>query len=174
MNLKTVVSKLNKFAPTSLAEKWDNVGLLVEPSAPHTVSRILLTNDLTEPVLEEAVQKEANLIISYHPPIFMPLKSLTQRTWKERIVVRCIENRIAVFSPHTSYDALAGGINDWLISAFGKFYFILIYFHGIILQIHFIYDFRIHHTKLQFVLMQKKSFLLKVRNRIILESYLIS
>lgn len=118
MDLKEVVRRLNLFASTSLAETWDNVGLLVEPSAPLQVKKVLLTNDLTPPVMEEAVSMGANLIISYHPPIFSGMKCITQKTWKERIVATCLENRIGVFSPHTSYDCVAGGVNDWLISAF--------------------------------------------------------
>ena len=120
MDLKTVVRKLNALAPTSLAGSWDNVGLLVEPTAPHQVSAILLTNDLTEPVMEEVIEKKINLVLSYHPPIFRPLKRLTHQSWKERIIVKCVENRVAVYSPHTSFDALKGGVNDWLISPFCK------------------------------------------------------
>lgn len=117
--LQEVVRQLGKFAPTRLAETWDNVGLLVEPSGCHKVKRILLTNDLTQAVLEEAVGKSIEMIISYHPPIFAPLKRLSQGNWKERIITKCIENRIAVYSPHTSYDAVKGGVNDWLIKCFG-------------------------------------------------------
>lgn len=105
----------------SVVADWDNVGLLVEPAPPKYISKIMLTNDLTVPVLEEAKNKTVDLIISYHPPIFQPLKRLSQNSWKERILVDCIENRIAVFSPHTSHDALQGGVNDWLLSAFGRY-----------------------------------------------------
>ncbi|XP_063397104.1 NIF3-like protein 1 [Mytilus trossulus] len=118
MELKEVVKKLNQFAPTSLAEKWDNVGLLIEPSSPLQVKTIMLTNDLTPPVMDEAVAKGTNLIISYHPPIFTGMKCITQKSWKERIVTKCLENRIGVFSPHTSYDCVENGVNDWLINAF--------------------------------------------------------
>jgi hypothetical protein len=82
--LNDVIAKLDNFAPKSLAESWDNVGLLVQPISEKIVKRILLTNDLTEDVLEEAVNLPADLIISYHPPIFAPLKSVTRRTWKVR------------------------------------------------------------------------------------------
>jgi dinuclear metal center YbgI/SA1388 family protein len=118
LSLDNVITKLNNFAPKSLAEPWDNVGLLVEPVTKKNIERILLTNDLTEDVMEEAVKVHADLIISYHPPIFVPLKSVTGRTWKERIIATCLENRIAVYSPHTSFDAVSGGVNDWLASAF--------------------------------------------------------
>ncbi|XP_061196888.1 NIF3-like protein 1 [Saccostrea echinata] len=118
MDLKSVVRKLQQFADPSLAESWDNVGLLVEPTPPHEVKKVMLTNDLTEAVYQEAKAWKANLIISYHPPIFVPMKKLEQRKWKDRIITGCIENRIAIYSPHTSYDALAGGVNDWLMEAF--------------------------------------------------------
>ena len=120
MDLKEVVAKLNEFAPLHLAEKWDNVGLLVEPSGNHSVKSILLTNDLTENVLQEAIDSKANMIISYHPPIFVPLKRLTSTTFKERIVVKAVENRIAVYSPHTCFDAVKNGVNDWLASGLGN------------------------------------------------------
>jgi len=119
MDLKEVVARLHKFASPWLSESWDNVGLLVEPTPPHIVGKLMLTNDLTEAVADEAVSMSVNMILSYHPPVFKPLKRLSQQLWKERIVVKCIENRIAVFSPHTCYDTLQGGVNDWLISPFG-------------------------------------------------------
>ncbi|EDO39288.1 predicted protein [Nematostella vectensis] len=120
MDLKEVVSNLESWAPTSLAEKWDNVGLLVEPSGQHNVRSILLTNDLTEKVLQEAIEKRANMIISYHPPIFVPLKRLTSKSFKERIIVKAIEERIAIYSPHTAFDAVFGGVNDWLAKGLGR------------------------------------------------------
>ncbi|XP_074047770.1 NIF3-like protein 1 [Macrotis lagotis] len=119
MDLKTLVSSLNNFASLSLAENWDNVGLLVEPSPPHTVKTLLLTNDLTEEVMEEALQRKADLILSYHPPIFLPLKHITWKTWKERLVIQALENRIGIYSPHTAYDALPQGVNNWLAKGLG-------------------------------------------------------
>ncbi|XP_062972259.1 NIF3-like protein 1 isoform X1 [Elgaria multicarinata webbii] len=119
MDLKLLVSSLNNFASLSLAESWDNVGLLVEPSPPHTVSTLFLTNDLTEEVMEEALQKKAGLILSYHPPIFQPLKRITWKTWKERLVIRALENRVGIYSPHTAYDAVPHGVNKWLAKGLG-------------------------------------------------------
>lgn len=119
MDLSTVVAKLEEFAPPSLAGGWDNVGLLIEPVNKKPISKILLTNDLTEPVMDEALEKGSDMIISYHPPIFQPLKRLTCKKWKERIAIRCMENRVALYSPHTSWDAIQGGINQWLLIPFG-------------------------------------------------------
>lgn len=98
------------------------------------VKKVMLTNDLTESVYREACDWNANLIISYHPPIFAPMKKLVQSNWKDRIITGCIENRIAIYSPHTSYDALAGGVNDWLLQAFGEFSW-LIWVHCILFRI---------------------------------------
>jgi len=80
--LSEVISTLKKMAPLSLAEPWDNVGLLVEPDVQKSVNRVFFTNDLTEDVLEEAVNIDANLIVSYHPPVFAPFKRITSDAWK--------------------------------------------------------------------------------------------
>lgn len=65
---------------------------------------------------------QADMILSYHPPIFRPLKRLTQASWKERCILGCIEHRIAVYAPHTILDCLQGGVTDWLIEPFGAIY----------------------------------------------------
>uniref|UniRef100_A0A8C4L2N2 NIF3-like protein 1 n=1 Tax=Equus asinus TaxID=9793 RepID=A0A8C4L2N2_EQUAS len=119
MDLKALLSSLNDFASLSFAESWDNVGLLVEPSPPHTVNTLFLTNDLTEEVMEEALQKKADLILSYHPPIFRPMKRITWKTWKERLVIQALENRVGIYSPHTAYDAAPQGVNSWLAKGLG-------------------------------------------------------
>lgn len=120
MELKEVVQVLEQLAPLSLAESWDNVGLLVEPSKSRPVKTILLTNDLTDAVMEEAESMSCDLIISYHPPLFRPIKRLVLKDWKQRLAIRALEAGIAVFSPHTSWDSFKGGINDWLIGGLGK------------------------------------------------------
>lgn len=116
-NLQNIIADLEKFASLKYAEPWDNVGLLIEPNTSKNIEIIFLTNDLTEPVLKEALNKNSDLIISYHPPIFAPLKRITQKTWKERIVSICLENKIALYSPHTAWDVANNGVNDWLASS---------------------------------------------------------
>ncbi|EFX87532.1 hypothetical protein DAPPUDRAFT_43076 [Daphnia pulex] len=118
LTLNSVVDEFNRLAPLSLAESWDNVGLLVEPTSSKIIKKILLTNDLTNSVMQEAESSSVDLIYSYHPPIFAPLKRITASNWKENIIARCLENKIAVYSPHTALDALKGGVNDWLAEAF--------------------------------------------------------
>lgn len=121
MDLPKVVEILERIAPPSIAASWDNVGLLVEPSGAPVVKNVLLTNDLTLQVMDEAEQQNSQLIVSYHPPIFTPLRALRQSQWKERLVIRCLERGIAVYSPHTAWDAVDGGANDWLASCLGSF-----------------------------------------------------
>jgi len=71
--------------------------------------------------LEEAIKSESEMIISYHPPIFHPFKRLTTQNSKERIILKAIENKIAIYSPHTALDSVSGGVNDWLASGLGNF-----------------------------------------------------
>ncbi|XP_037506716.1 NIF3-like protein 1 [Rhipicephalus sanguineus] len=120
MELPKVVEILERIAPPSTAASWDNVGLLVEPSGTPVVKNVFFTNDLTLPVMDEAEERNAQLIVSYHPPIFAPLRALRQSQWKERLVIRCIERGIAIYSPHTAWDAVDGGANDWLASCLGS------------------------------------------------------
>ncbi|CAB1312076.1 unnamed protein product [Coregonus sp. 'balchen'] len=120
MDLKEVLEVLEQLAPLSLAESWDNVGLLVEPIKCRPIKTILLTNDLTDSVMSEAEAMNCDLIISYHPPLFRPIKCLVSKDWKQRLAIRAITAGIAVFSPHTSWDSVKGGVNDWLVGGVGS------------------------------------------------------
>lgn len=119
VSLSKLLSVLEEFAPLSSAEKWDNVGLLLEPYQFGNVKKIMLTNDLTLPVMEEAVNEKVNFIITYHPLIFSPLKNITQKHWKSRIISECFARGIGVYSPHTAWDAAENGVNAWLLDTIG-------------------------------------------------------
>ncbi|EFA77769.1 Hypothetical UPF0135 protein [Heterostelium album PN500] len=116
---KEVIGALNEITPLELAGSWDNVGLLVEPSNANSlkIDRIFLTNDLTENVLDEAIEQRASMIVSYHPPLFAQFKRLTSKVTAQRIAVKAIENHLPVYSPHSALDAINGGINDWTADA---------------------------------------------------------
>lgn len=120
--LQTIVHALQSIAPLRFAEPWDNTGLLFAPgskTAPGTarpVRRILLTIDLTDAVMAEALTQQTDLIVAYHPPIFEAVKRIGEL---KPAVVRAIENGIALYSPHTALDAAPGGINDWLADGLG-------------------------------------------------------
>jgi len=117
-----LLESLGQIASLQLAEKWDNVGLLIESLSGATtpINSILLTIDLTEQVVEEAIQKRVQFILAYHPPIFDALKQVTTKTTKQRIVIKCLSNGISVYSPHTAFDSVRNGINDWLAEGLGE------------------------------------------------------
>ncbi len=118
MRLQDIIAALDDIAPLRLAESWDKVGLHVgDPS--QRIKRILLCIDLTEAVVEEALDVGANLIVAYHPPIFRPLDRLVGRTWKERALLTAVRKHVAVYSPHTALDATADGLGDWLCAGVG-------------------------------------------------------
>jgi len=119
MKTQDLIAAFETFAPTYLANDWDNVGLLVG-STSWSANKVLLTIDLTEAVMKEAVGMQIDTIVSYHPPIFHPLKSVTDSTFKERVVLDAIANHIAIYSPHTALDVASGGVNDWIVSCFGS------------------------------------------------------
>lgn len=105
---------MRDIAPLEYAEPWDKVGLLVGDSARELRGPIVLAIDLTERVLDEAVALQAGAIVAYHPPIFEPLSRITDSTPRQRVVLRAVESKIAIYSPHTALDAVPGGVTDWL------------------------------------------------------------
>lgn len=122
MLLSHVLERLESIAPLGHAEDWDNVGLLLEPPPGrdgHEIRRVLATIDFGEDVLAEARGQAADLVVSYHPPIFSGMKRLTRRTADERLVMDALGAGIAVYSPHTALDAAPSGVNDWLGEALG-------------------------------------------------------
>lgn len=116
--LHDVVRVLEAIAPTRLAGSWDNVGLLVEGG--REVSRAHLCIDLTAAVLHEALDTGAELIVSYHPPIFGGLKRLTRRDPMQAVILRAIREGVSIYSPHTALDAAPGGMGDWLVDSLAQ------------------------------------------------------
>jgi len=113
--VKSICKAMEAIAPLRLAEKWDNVGLLLEsPVIRPNATRVLLTIDLTTAVTEEALNTPTSFIVSYHPTIFKPLPSLTLSNPLQANLLRCAAAGISVYVPHTSLDSVWGGINDWL------------------------------------------------------------
>lgn len=120
MDRAKLFEALGQIAPLSLAESWDNVGLLVGESSGKLTGPVLCTIDLTEAVMTEAEQLGCSAIIAYHPPIFVPIKRIVCTDTKQRLVHRAIKAGMSVYSPHTALDAAQDGLNDWLISGFGS------------------------------------------------------
>jgi dinuclear metal center YbgI/SA1388 family protein len=119
--LAEVVLLLERLAPLELAEEWDNVGLLLEPSgaAARPIRRAFFCIDLDESVLGEALERQADLVIAYHPPLFKALKRLRTSSPAERVIVRALEAKLPIYSPHTALDAAQHGVNDWLARGLG-------------------------------------------------------
>lgn len=108
---------LEDIAPLSGSEPWDNTGMLLENSAAGPIRRIFLTIDLTEQVLQEAIDQAADMIVAYHPPIFKGIKRLTMEDPKTRVLLRATAAGISIYSPHTALDSVTGGMADWLCEA---------------------------------------------------------
>src|SRR5882724_10045446 len=115
MTLSSLLEILEEIAPTRYAEPLDNVGLLVgDPQ--QAISKTLLTIDYTPPVAEEGRNKHCDCIISYHPPIFDPLKRILSTS----LIYDAIRRGVAIYSPHTALDVADGGTNDMLADAVGS------------------------------------------------------
>lgn len=99
--------------PKKLAYDWDAVGLQVG-DIESELTGILTTLDVTESVVDEAISKGTNLIMSHHPMMFKPMKQIDVRSTKGRIVKKCLTHNITIYSAHTNYDRLVGGMNDKL------------------------------------------------------------
>ena len=104
---------LRLIAPLDLAEDWDNVGLLVG-SAAADVQRVMTCLTVTPSTVDEAIQQEADVVVTHHPFPFRALNRITTSTPVGRMLLQLIENRIAVYSAHTAFDSASGGINRQL------------------------------------------------------------
>ena len=113
-----IESALYALAPKALAAEWDNVGLLAG-SADREVRNVLVALDITEPVVDEAERMGVDLIVSHHPVIFHPVKSITDRDPSGRLLIRLVRSGTGAVCMHTNLDAVQGGVNDALASALG-------------------------------------------------------
>ncbi|PQO35735.1 Nif3-like dinuclear metal center hexameric protein [Blastopirellula marina] len=118
LNLTSVCEFLERFAPRQLAESWDNVGLLVGDSE-QSIEGIVTCLTVTPEVVEEAVEAGADLIVTHHPMPFRPLKQITTDSTVGQMLLKLIQNNIAVYSPHTAFDSCAEGINFQLAKGIG-------------------------------------------------------
>ena len=121
MKRSQLIKTLTNIAPLELAGSWDNVGLLLDPCARDPeVKRILLTIDLNAQVLDEAISKDIDGIIAYHPILFAGTKRLLWSDVSSRIILEACQRSIWIYSPHTALDAAEDGMTDWLLSTVGE------------------------------------------------------
>ena len=116
--VKDIFDKLCEIAPLELQLDYDNAGFLIG-RADTPVEKALLSLDVTEEVVDEAVERGAQLIVSHHPVIWDEMKSLTDQKSGSEKLLRLLENGIAVISMHTNLDIADGGVNDVLLSLLG-------------------------------------------------------
>ena len=118
MKLREVLPVLEQLAPLAYAEDFDNVGLLVgQPD--QVISGILVCHDALETVIEEAVSKNCNLVVCFHPIIFSGMKKITGKNYVERAVIKAIKHDVAIYAVHTALDNHQNGVNRILCGALG-------------------------------------------------------
>ncbi len=106
ITIRDITDAIEAFAPRALQESYDNAGMQVgEPSLPATGA--LLCLDVTEAVVDEAIALGVNLIVSHHPLLFHGLKSITGKSYIERVVMKALRHHIAIYAAHTNLDAVA-------------------------------------------------------------------
>ena len=105
-----MLSALERFAPLPLQESWDNAGLQVGLTETE-VSGALLCLDVNEKIVDEAIQKGCNLVVSHHPLLFRGLKTISDLTDVQRTVMKAVRKGVCVISMHTNMDNAKGGVN---------------------------------------------------------------
>ena len=118
MLIRDVIDYLEGRFPRELAQTWDNVGLNIG-NASRELKGVLVTLDVTEAVLQEAINKGVNLIVTHHPFIFSPLKAIDTTTALGRMIELCMKHDVSIYVMHTNYDVSGGGMNDVLIGKLG-------------------------------------------------------
>ena len=113
MQIKAFITSLEDWAPIQFQESYDNAGLIVgDPEA--NCTGVLCSLDCTEAVVEEAIEKGCNLIVSHHPIIFKGIKQFSSDHYVNRTVLKAIQNNIALYAIHTNLDNVIHGVNSTL------------------------------------------------------------
>ena len=126
MTIKNVSDYIEKIAPLNQSEDFDNVGLLIGNEMTE-VKGVLVTLDTLEETVDEAIRKNCNLIVSFHPIIFDGLKKINGNSYVEKVVLKAIQNNIAIYATHTALDNSNVGVSAKMCEVLGlKNYNILI------------------------------------------------
>lgn len=111
-----VIQLFEQFSPKAYAVEGDKIGLQIG-SLNKEIHNVMITLDVTELVIDEAIEMDVDLIIAHHPPIFRPIKKLSTDSTYGRMLEKCIKHDIAVYAAHTNLDVANGGVNDLLAEA---------------------------------------------------------
>lgn len=106
-----IINIMEEYAKPTYAENWDNIGLMVGDEN-SIIKKILIALDITDDVIEEAINKNCNMIITHHPFIFKGIKSIKSSDVLGKRIIKLIENKINVYSAHTNLDVAKNGTND--------------------------------------------------------------
>ncbi|HHV45432.1 MAG TPA: Nif3-like dinuclear metal center hexameric protein [Tissierellia bacterium] len=113
-----IVNIMNKWALPNLIDEWDNTGFQIgDPNK--EVSKVLVSLDLDREVLDKAIEEDVQMIITHHPLIFKPIKSIVYDSYKEKLIYDIIKNDMVVYNAHTNLDLAKNGVNDILADMFG-------------------------------------------------------
>lgn len=118
MKLNDLIKKIESKYPLNLAYDWDNVGLLVGDFDTE-INKILVTLEANEKVIEEAIEKNVDLIVTHHPFIFRKMNKINTKDLKGRLIHKLIKNDIALYSMHTNFDIAFDGLNDYFMEVMG-------------------------------------------------------
>lgn len=118
MIVKDIINAIEQFAPPHYQESYDNSGLQIgDPNM--EVTGVLVSLDVTEAILQEAQERNCNMIVAHHPLIFSGLKRLSRRNYTERIVQYAIKHDIAIYAAHTNLDNMRAGVNAKIAEKLG-------------------------------------------------------
>ena len=106
-----IINIMEEYANPNLAEDWDNVGLMVGDEN-RTISKILVALDIDDKIIDEAIEKKCDMIITHHPFIFKGIKSIKASDTLGNRIIKLIKNNICVFSAHTNLDIAINGTSD--------------------------------------------------------------
>jgi dinuclear metal center YbgI/SA1388 family protein len=118
VRVKDILRSIDGTAPFSLAESWDNVGLLVG-DAEREVSGVLIGLDPTTLLLDEAIARGVNTVVTHHPIIFKPLQAINTATAEGRLLEKALSNKLAIIAAHTNFDSAVGGVSAVLARHLG-------------------------------------------------------
>lgn len=113
-----VCAVIEKFAPLSLQEPYDNAGLILG-NKEQAVTGVLIALDATLDVIDEAIRLGYNMIVTHHPFIFKGLKTITGKNHTENCLIKAIRNDIAIYAGHTNVDSVRGGVNERMAEKLG-------------------------------------------------------
>ena len=119
MRLRDITGALEAFAPLSLQDGFDNAGLQIGLTEDVDTTGVLLCLDVTEAVIDEAIRKGCNVVVSHHPLLFHPCKSITGTDYIQRTIMKAIRGGVAIYSAHTNLDNANGGVNNKMAEKLG-------------------------------------------------------